>query len=199
MILSQVQEKLFRKYPLEIGKPYLMSGIGDVGINVDARPFLGEVLTVVKHLKSGLYQTQLPDGRTYPFPKSALWPIVGETYKFLGGDMKTIQEGTLADAYKRALDTADTIAIYVSYEDPEQTHQALETVHEDLELDEDRVQSVLEEHNSSVMLVGFEPEDTMEEIVATLRNLAAGDGHNIAFVSPDHNIVKAVKESFNVN
>lgn len=110
--------------------------------------------------------------------------------------MKTVQEGTLADAYKRALDTADTIAIYVSYEDPEQTHQALETVHEDLELDEDRVQSVLEEHNSSVMLVGFEPEDTMVEIVDTLRNLAAGDGHNIAFVSPDPNIVQAVRNSF---
>lgn len=110
--------------------------------------------------------------------------------------MKTVQEGTLADTYKRALDTADTIAIYVSYEDPEQTHQALETVHEDLELDEDRVHGLLEEHNSSVMLVGFEPEDTMEEIVATLRNLAAGDGHSIAFVSPDPNIVQAVRNSF---
>lgn len=110
--------------------------------------------------------------------------------------MKTVQEGTLADAYKRALDTTNTTAIYVSYEDPEQTHQALETIHEDLELDEDRIQSVLEEHNSSVMLVGFEPEDTMEEIVATLRNLAAGSGHNIAFVSPDPNIVQTVRNSF---
>lgn len=57
--LSREQEKIFRKYPLEIGKRYLMSGIGDHGIDPDARPFLGQVLTVIKHLKSGLYQTQL--------------------------------------------------------------------------------------------------------------------------------------------
>lgn len=111
--------------------------------------------------------------------------------------MKTVQEGSLADAYKRALDTANTIAIYVSYEDPEQTAQAVETVHEDLELDEDRIQSVLEEHNSSVMLASFMAEDTLEEIVDTLRNLAGGGGHNIAFVSPVPNIVQAVRNSFN--
>lgn len=81
--LTREQEKLFRKYPLQNGKLYKMSGIGDFGIDPDARPFLGEVLMVVKHLKSGLYQTQLPDGRIYPFPKSAMWPVEGETYEFL--------------------------------------------------------------------------------------------------------------------
>lgn len=42
--------------------------------------------------------------------------------------MKTVQEGSLADAYKRALDTANTTAIYVSYEDIEAIH-ALSLIH----------------------------------------------------------------------
>jgi hypothetical protein len=117
------------------------------------------------------------------------------TYFPVAPNMKTVQEGSLADAYKRALDTANTTAIYVSYEDIEETHQAVESIHEDLELDEDRIQSVLEEHNSSVMLVGFEPEDTMAEIVDTLRGLSDGTGV-IAFVTPVPEIVQAIKEMF---
>lgn len=80
--ITEAQEKLHRKYPLQVGKRYLQSGGGDHGIVPDARPFLFQELIVIKHLKSGLYQTQLPDGRIYPFPKSALRPVEDETYDY---------------------------------------------------------------------------------------------------------------------
>lgn len=80
--ISEAQEKLHRKHLLQIGKRYQQSGGGDFGIDRDARPFLFQELVVIKHLKSGLYMTQLPDGRTYPFPKSALSPVADETYDY---------------------------------------------------------------------------------------------------------------------
>jgi len=196
--LTRDQEKLFRKYPLEIGKRYRMSGIGDFGIDRDARPFLGQVLTVIGHQKNGLYRTQLPDGRTYPFPKRAMWPIEGEIYEYLGVGMKTVQEGSLADAYKRALDTPNTTAIYVSHEDIEALHAGVEQVCVDLEHSEEQLQDVLDNNNSTVVLLSFEPEDTLEEIVVTVRDFLEGEGVR-AVVSPHHEIVKAVRESFNVD
>lgn len=196
--LNPAQEKLLRKYPLEVGKRYRMSGIGDFGIDVDARPFLSQDLLVTKHLKSGLYQTQLPDGRVYSFPKSAMWPTEGEVYEYLGVGMKTVQEGSLADAYKRALDTANTTAIYVSYEDIEAIHAGVEQVCVDLEHSEEQLQDILDANNSTVVLISFEPEDTLEQIVVTVRDFLEGEGVR-AVVSPHHEIVKAVRESFNVN
>lgn len=115
---------------------------------------------------------------------------------YLGGVMKTVQEGTLADAYKRALDTADTTAIYVSYDDIEAIHAGVELVCEDLEHSEEQLQAVLDKNNSTVVLVSFEPEDTLEEITTTVKDFLEGDGVR-AVVSPHHEIVKAVRESFN--
>jgi len=196
--LTREQEKLFRKYPLENGKRYKMSGIGDFGIDRDARPFLGQDLLVIRRQKNGLYRTQLPDGRTYPFPKSALWPIEGEVYEYLGVGMKTVQEGSLADAYKRALDTPNTTAIYISHEDIEALHAGVEQVCVDLEHSEEQLQDILDKNNSTVVLLSFDPEDTFEEIVATAKAFLEGDDVRAA-VSPHHEIVKAVRESFNVN
>lgn len=110
--------------------------------------------------------------------------------------MKTVQEGSLADAYKRALDTANTTAIYVSYEDIEAIHAGVEQVCEELEHSEEQLQDVLDNNNSTVILISFEQEDTLEEIVATVRSFLEGEDIR-AVVSPHHEIVKAVKESFN--
>lgn len=193
--LSREQEKLLRKHPLETGKRYRMSGIGDFGIDPDARPFLGQDLLVVKHLKSGLYQTQLPDGRVYSFPKGAMWPTDGEVYEYLGVGMKTVQEGGIADAYKRALDTANMRAIYVSFDDIEAISVAVEQVCEELEHSEEQMQDLLDKNNSSVLLISFEQEDSLEDIMSSVKAFLEGEGV-FAVVSPHHEIVKAVKEIF---
>lgn len=196
MNLTREQEKLLRKHPLEVGKRYRMAGIGDFGIDPDARPFLGQDLKVVKHLKSGLYQTQLPDGRTYAFPKTAMWPTEGEVYEYLGVGMKTVQEGALVDAYKRALDTANMRSIYVSYDDIEAIHAGVEQVCDELEHSEDQIQELFDKHHSSVLLLSFDPEDTMEEIAATLKTFLEGEGV-FAVVTPHPEIVNTVKGLFN--
>lgn len=77
-----IQERLFRKYPLQVGKRYKQTSLADWGIYAEARPFLQKELIVVKHLKSGLYQTQLPSGEQFSFPKSALSPVADESYDY---------------------------------------------------------------------------------------------------------------------
>lgn len=80
--MSPEQERLHRKHNLLTDKRYKVSGVGDLGIVAEARPFIGEVVEVKRKLKSGLYIVQLPDGRTHPIPKSNLWPIEEETYDY---------------------------------------------------------------------------------------------------------------------
>lgn len=196
--MSREQEKLFRGNPLEIGKQYNMSGIGDHGIDPDARPFIGQDLLVTQHLKSGLYITKLPDGSAYPFPKSAMWPIEEETYDYLNHRstvMKTVQQGLLLDAYKRALDTKNTTAVYITFEDIEQVHASAEQVFEELEHDADLIGEILDDHNSSVVLVSFHPEDPLPEIKETLLPFTKQEGI-VAFVTPSLTLENAVKELF---
>lgn len=196
--MSREQERLFRGNPLEIGKRYNMSGVGDHGIDPDARPFIGQDLLVTQLLKSGLYITKLPDGNTYAFPKSALWPIKEETYDYLNHRstvMKTVQEGTLLDAYKRALDTENTRAIFVSFDDVEFINQQVESVCNDYEMAEEQVQELLDKHKSSVMVISFDPEETLTEIVSTVKSFTEGDG-NFAIVTPSQAILTAIKEAF---
>lgn len=75
-------EKLFRRHPLQIGKRYKASGRGDQGIVAEARRFIGEEVTVIQKLKSGLYIIQLPTGETHSWPKSAIDPLETETYDY---------------------------------------------------------------------------------------------------------------------
>lgn len=75
-------EKLFRRYPLQIGKRYRASGRGDQGIIAEARKFIGEEVTVIQHLKSGLYIVQLPTGEKHTWPKFAIDPLDNETYTY---------------------------------------------------------------------------------------------------------------------
>lgn len=75
-------EKKFRRFPLQIGKRYKATGSGDQGIVAEARKFIGEEVTVIQHLKSGLYVIQLPTGETHQWPKMAIQPLVEETYDY---------------------------------------------------------------------------------------------------------------------
>jgi hypothetical protein len=194
--MSREQEKLFRGNPLEIGKHYNMTGGGDHGIDPDARPFIGQDLLVTQLLKSGLYITKLPDGRVYPFPKSAMWPIEEETYDYLGHRStvtKTVKSGLLLDAYHRALDTRDTTVVYVTFEDIEQVHANVEGVFEELEHSAEQLIEILEEINSSVVFVSFDVEDSLPEIKESLRIFTQHEGI-VAFVTPSLTLENAIKE-----
>lgn len=45
---------------------------GDLFMEAEARPFIEQVVEVVKITKGGLYQIRLPDGRVYSLPKRNL-------------------------------------------------------------------------------------------------------------------------------
>lgn len=109
--------------------------------------------------------------------------------------MKTVQQGLLLDAYKRALDTENTAAVYITFEGDEQLRVSAEKVFEELEHDADLIGEILDDHNSSVVFVSFHPEDPLPEIKETLRTFAQQEGI-VAFVTPSLTLENAVKELF---
>lgn len=109
--------------------------------------------------------------------------------------MKTVQQGLLLDAYKRALDTENTTAVYITFEDIEQVHANVECVLDELEHDSDQIGDILEEHNSAIVFVSFHPEDPLPEIKETLRTFTQQEGI-VAFVTPSLTLENAVKELF---
>lgn len=109
--------------------------------------------------------------------------------------MKTVQQGLLLDAYHRALNTRDTTAVYITFEDIERVHANVECVLDELEHDADLIGEILDDHNSSVVFVSFHPEDPLPEIKETLRTFAQQEGI-VAFVTPSLTLENAVKELF---
>lgn len=111
--------------------------------------------------------------------------------------MKTVQEGTLADAFKLTLDAASTIALYVSYEPLEESKQTVLKVHETLGMDLYDLHNTISDQGSDVMFVAFTTEEPMDKLVATLHSLVVGAEQHIVFVSPESTIVEAVRNSLN--
>lgn len=53
-----------------------LNGNGDLGIDPEIRPYIDQVVDIVKRCKSGLYQIRTSDLRLFSVPKSNLfWKV----------------------------------------------------------------------------------------------------------------------------
>jgi hypothetical protein len=99
-------ERLFRKYPLQVGKHYRHDG--KLRRNQKKTcPWLGEEVEVIRQLKSGLYQVRVINCRfswfdpetTYTLPKNEFLPIPGTAYDYpedvsMGLTLKQVTENS---------------------------------------------------------------------------------------------------------